>query len=398
MAIFVYKAINEQGKIIKGKISARNEAELEAKLKQSSLDLISSEELQSAGFNFLNRVSLKDLILICVHLNQLENAGVPILDSIAELRDTVESPAIKNVMMDIHNSLTDGKLLSAAMSNYPKVFDKTFVALVAAGERTGSFGEVFGHLEHHLKWVLDIKLKIKKATMYPMFLFFLMLSVVMTMMIYVIPKLTVFLVSQNIELPFYTRALIASSDFIVEYWYLVAFFPIIFFGLYKFVRLYSPNGSKYIDWLLLRMPVFGNLMRKLELARFCHFFAITYRSGMGVLECLSISGNVVQNLTIRETIEEVRNSVAEGQKITDALMATEQFPPLVVRMFKVGENSGNLDKSLEIVNLFYEQEVNEAVNSLVEMLQPILTLIMGGLLMWIALSVFGPVYASFGAK
>jgi type IV pilus assembly protein PilC len=284
------------------------------------------------------------------------------------------------------------------MAGHPKVFDRVFVSLVAAGEKTGSFAEVFGHLEHHLKWLLDIKNKIKKATYYPIFLLFLMSAVIMIMMIFVIPKLTVFLIAQNIPLPFYTKALIATSNFIVYYWYVIIFGPLFFYFLVKFLCWSSISFAYQIDAFLLSVPFFGTVLKKLELSRFCHFFAITYRSGMGILECLDTAGSVVQNLVIRESIDMVRNAVTEGQKLTDALKSTSQFPSLVVRMFKVGEDSGNLDRSLENVNHFYDQEVNDAVNGFVSFLQPILTLVMGGLLMWITLSVFGPVYSSFGIR
>ena len=396
MALYSYKALNEEGKVVKGKISARNEQELEAKLKQSSLDLITAEELKSSGVSFFNKASLQDLILICVHLHQLEKAGVPILDSIGDLKEDSDSQTIKNVMMDVHDSLKSGKLLSVAMAEHSKIFDNVFISLVAAGEKTGSFAEIFGHLEHHLKWILDIKTKIKKATMYPIFLFFLLMGVIMIMMVYVIPKLTVFLLAQNIPLPFYTRALIATSDFVVNYWYVVFCGPIVFYGLIRFLCWASLAVAYQVDAIILKLPYVGLVIRKLEISRFCHFFALTYKSGMGILECLTIAGSVVQNQVLKESIEAAKTGVSEGQKITNALKATGQFPSLVVRMFKVGENSGNLDGSLQNVNHFYDQEVNEAVNGIVSFLQPALTLVMGAILGWITISVFGPVYASFG--
>lgn len=395
MALYSYKALNEEGEVVKGKISARNEQELEAKSKQSKLDLISGSELKSSGVGFFNKASLQDLILICVHLHQLEKAGVPILDSIGDLKDDSDSATVRNVMMDIHDSLKSGKLLSVAMSEHPKVFDSVFISLVAAGEKTGSFAEIFMHLEHHLKWVLDIKMKIKKATMYPTFLFFLLMGVIMIMMVYVIPKLSAFLLAQNIPLPFYTTALIAASDFVVNYWYVVVFSPIIFVIVIKVLCLSSPAVAYQVDSIILKIPKIGMIIRKLEISRFCHFFALTYKSGMGILECLTIAGNVVQNNVLKESIESVRKAVSEGQKITNALKVTGEFPSLVLRMFKVGENSGNLDSSLQNVNHFYDQEVNDSVNALVAFLQPALTIIMGSILGWITIAVFGPIYSSF---
>lgn len=398
MAIFIYKALDQEGKVVRGKTSSRSESELHSKLGQSGLDLISAEEMKSAGVNIFTKVSLRELILICVHLYQLESAGVPILDSVGELRDSTESNAIRNVMMDVYDSLKNGTLLSASLAQHPKVFDKVFCSLVAAGEKTGNFAEIFKHLEKHLKWTQEIRSKISKATYYPLFLFILMSTVVMVMMIFVIPKLTAFLLAQNIALPWYTVALIATSGFVVNYWYIVLSIPIITYFALKILCWNSVAFSYAVDSILLKIPVYGKILRKFELARFCHFFSMTYKSGMGVLECLDIAGNVVRNLVIREAIDNARNSVSDGQKLTDSLRSAGHFPSLVIRMFKVGEDSGNLDKSLEEVNHFYDTEVNDAVNAFVAFLQPALTMVMGGLLMWITLSVFAPIYGSFNVK
>lgn len=397
MPIFSYKALNRDGETKRGKLAAENESDLEGKLHQSGLEMLScSQHSQSSLMDIFSKISDKDLTLVCVHLKYLEMAGVPILESIGDLRDNSENPKIREVMMDIYDSLKNGKLFSEAISMHPQIFDQVFVGLIKAGERSGNFSEIFQHLEGHYKWVAEIKKRITKATTYPMFLLFVMLIVITVMMIFVIPKLTVFLKSQNIDLPAYAVALINTSDFVVNYWWALIPAPIITYITIKI----ACNASKHIadnaDYLKLKLPLVGSIIRKIEIARFCHFFSILYRSGLGIIECLEVSKSVMTNNHLKNTISKVADSVTNGTKLTTALIETGEFPQLVIRMFKVGEESGSLDQSLHNINIFYESEINSSIDGMVGALQPILTLIMGGLLMWITASVFGPIYGSFG--
>ncbi len=396
MSIYSYKALTPDGEVVKGRLPANSEAELESKLKQSNLDLISASEVRSTSMNLFGSISLQEIILICIHLHHLEEAGVPLLDSIADLRDTAENPKLRHIMMDLYDSLRNGKTFSQAVESHPKIFDKIFVGLIKAGERTGNFAEVFTHLEHHYKWVDLLRQKVKKATYYPIFLLFLMMGVIALMMIFVIPKLTVFLLSQNIELPLYTRALIWVSNFVGNYWIPILIIPIITFVVLKILQGTSQKVAYYIDLIVINLPVIGIVVRKIEIARFCHFFAITYKSGIGILECLDASADVVKNQIIKKAIGRMRKDVMDGKRLTESLMLTGEFPQLVVRMFKVGEDSGNLDNALKNINLFYDAEINTSVDNMVGVLQPALTIMMGGLMMWITISVFGPIYGSFG--
>jgi type IV pilus assembly protein PilC len=395
MAIYLYKALNKKGEVVKGEATANNEKDLEMKLLESGLDLFSINEKKSFSFPFFGGVGMKELILVCIHLYQLEKSGVSILDSIADLRDTTESQSVRTVMMDLYDELKNGKLLSEAMKNHPKVFDNVFVGLIGAGEKTGSFVEAFGHLQYHLKWVYELRTRVMRAIYYPVFLVILMLTVMIVMMVMVIPKLSILLSSLNIEMPWYTTALLATSDVIINYWYVLLSLPVIIFIGLRLASSYSRKVRYKLDQMVLKIPIIGGILLKIDLARFCHFFSITYKSGMGIIECLQVSKEVLKNAVLHDSIEEVQNNVFEGMKLNDALIATGKFPKLVTRMFGVGENSGNLDQALKNINEFYDREVNDAINTFVEMLQPLLTLVMGLMLMWITFSVFGPVYSSF---
>jgi type IV pilus assembly protein PilC len=395
MPIYSYSALNVKGRKLRGTMSAANEIDLEDRLSVIGLDLVHSKITKEAKTSMFDKVTLQDLIIFCIHIEQLERAGVPILDSIADIRDTSESPAIKGIMAEVYESIRGGEMLSAALGGHPKIFNNVFVSLVEAGERSGNLHEVFHHLALHLKWINHIQSKIKKAIYYPTFLLVLMGGIISLMMLFVIPKLSTFLTAQNFDLPLYTKALIATSDFFKNYWYIVFSSPfVIFFGTRLACKM-SEDFAYAVDGFKINIPYIGTTLRKIELARFCHFFAIMYKSGIGILECLDAASNVISNKVMRENVAIVKGSVSEGNSLTESLRMSNQFPNLVIRMFKVGEESGNLDVTLENINFFYDREVEDSVSNMVGVIQPALTIVMGGIMMWVTISVFGPLYNSF---
>lgn len=395
MPIYSYVALNEKARKVKGQMTAANEMDLEERLTVIGLDLIDAKEAKDGRKSSFGKVSTQDLIIFCIHMEQLEKAGVPILESIADLRDTSDNIYFKNIIAEVYESVRAGDMLSFALSKHPKHFNTIFVSLIQAGEKSGNLADIFQHLANHLKWINGIQRKIKKATYYPIFLLFLMSGIIALMMLFVIPKLSTFLKAQNFELPMYTKALIATSDFFVYYWYIIFSLPFVLFIGFKMLFKVSDNFAYNFDNFKLHIPYIKNTIRKIELARFCHFFGIMYKSGLGILECLETANNVVQNKVLRESISIVKRSVSEGNSITVSLRMSSQFPNLVIRMFKVGEEGGNLDVTLENINFFYDREVDDAVSGMVGIIQPALTLVMGGIMMWVSMAIFGPLYNSF---
>lgn len=395
MPQYKYEALNEKGRTITGNISAVNEIDLETKLKTLGLDLIASKEVKESGGAFAASLTLQDMVLFCVQLEQLDRAGVPLLDAISDLRDTTDNFALKNLLADIFDSINKGNMFSQALAQHPKYFDEVFVGLVSAGERTGNLADVFHHLAEHLKWVDNIQSKIKKASYYPVFLLFLMSVVIGIMMLFVIPQLSKFLLSQGFELPSYTYALIATSNFFQNYWMYVFSLPVIAFFTVKFMCKISEEFDYSVDSMFLKLPKIGDTIRKIEVARFCRFVSITYRSGIGILDCLEIANNVVKNKVLKDSIIAIRKSVSEGNSLTQSMVISNQFPSMVIRMVKVGEDSGRLDETLKNVNYFFDKEVDESVNAMIGMIQPTLTIILGGVMMWVSIAVFGPLYSSF---
>ncbi len=394
MPTYVYLAADNAGKTVKGKLTASNELDLEERLSGLGLMAIDHKVLKSRKKGS-GKVGVKDMIMFCVHMEQLSRAGVPLLESLADMRDSADHAGFKSLMSEIYENVKNGDMLSAAMEKRPDVFGEVFIGLVSAGEETGNLTDAFTHLAYHLKWNNDLRKSIKKAMMYPVVLLFMMSGVIALMMLYVVPQLVDFLESQGFDLPFHTRALIATSKAFVDYWYIIFGAPII--TVIVIITLYrSREGFRYkMDRFLLRMPVIGSIILKINLARFARFFGVTFGSGMGVLECLNVARNVVGNLVIKEAIQSIIISVSEGTSLTRAISQTGRFPNLVIRMFKVGEESGNMEEALENINFFYDREVKDGVAAMIGVIQPTLTVVMGLLLLWIMAAIFGPLYGSF---
>lgn len=394
MPQYRYKAFNEDGKYVGGKIMAENQHELTTFLKASKLELVSFKEEKISSISLFSSVKPKDLIGLFVHLEQLERAGVSIIESIAELRDNADSKAVRGLMHEIHESIKKGNLLSESMSKRPDVFSSTYVGLLAMGEKTGNISDAIASIIEDIKWNMDIKRKTKKAVIGPAFGIVMMLMVLMIMTTIVVPKVTSFLKSQDINLPATTKALMGFSEFMQNYWLLIIIFIPTIWLIIKLLT-YNHEFAVSFDAFKLKIPIIGPIIQKIDSAKFCQFFAMTFKSGLGVLECLESASGAVKNRAIKRSIIIVKQQVSEGQSLAKSIAETRNFPTLVSRMFKIGEESGNMDDALKNIKFFYDREINDSIDRLVAMIQPTITLIMGGMIAWITIAVFGPIYGTF---
>jgi len=334
------------------------------------------------------------LIVALIQLEQLDRAGVSILDAIQDLKNTAESAKIRTLMNEVHDSIKNGSLFSESLAKHPEIFSQVYVGLIAAGEKTGNLSDSFASIIDDLKWNSEMKRKASKATRGPLFGIALMFVVLGVMTSVVIPKVTSFLLSQNLDLPAITTALIAFSNFFKNYWYIPVFaWPVTWLTL-KILRR-SPEIEIKIDHYKLKSPIFGPILNKIDSAKFCQFFSMTFKSGMGVLECLDAASEVVKNKAMKRAITEVKKQVSDGQSLAKAMSSVQYFPNLVSRMLKIGEESGNMENALANIKFFYDREINDSIDKLVGMIQPTLTITMGGMIAWITIAVFGPIYATF---
>lgn len=390
MAVFTYKAIDVSGKAVVGQLEAINAVDLELRLKRMGLDLVVGGPSRRASGG--QPVKRSDLINFCFHLEQLTRAGVPLIEGLADLRDSTENPRFREVISGLVESIQGGQNLSQALASHPRVFPPVFRALVRAGEETGRLPEVLKSLNENLKWEDELAAQTKKLVMYPVFVGTVVIAVTMFLMIYLVPQMMGFIKNMGQAIPWHTKALIAVSNFLQSYWWLVILLPVAAWAIIGFLARTNPAVRYRLDALKLDIPLIGPILRKIMLSRFASIFALMYSSGITILDSIRSSEETAGNLVIQEGLRQAGQQIADGRNVTAAFQEVGLFPPLVIRMLRVGENTGALDTALLNVSYFYNREVREGIGRIQVMIEPALTIVLGLILGWVMLSVLGPIY------
>jgi type IV pilus assembly protein PilC len=392
MALYSYKAIDSTGKTAKGLQDAANLIDLEQRLKRAGIDLISAKEQQNKVSFGSGKIKRADLITFFFNLEQLVSAGVPLLECLADLRDTMEEPVFREIIASMVESIVSGNKLSQAMAEHPNAFDKITVSLTHAGEESGRLVDVFKHLTDSLKWQDEMASQTKTMMIYPAFVGTIVLSITFFLMIYLVPQLVGFIKGMGQDIPIQTRMLLATSAFFVNFWYVILLTPPVLFGVYKVALISNPGLQYHLDNFKLHVWPTGPILRKIILARFANTFAMMYSSGISILDCLANSRDLVNNQVIARSLQNVMQEIESGKNLTQSFQQTGIFPPLVVRMLKVGEATGQLDHALLNVSYFYDRDVKDSIKKVQVMIEPTMTIILGALLGWVMLSVLSPIY------
>jgi type IV pilus assembly protein PilC len=393
MPLYTYKAIDSIGKSVLGRVDAANLFDLEQRLARMGLDLITGAPTrQSSRIVGGGKITRQDLINFCFHLEQLASAGVPIVEGLIDLRDSVENPRFKEVVSGLVESIQGGRNLSQALTDYPEVFGRVFASLVRSGEQTGKLPEVLRSLTETIKWEDELAAQTKKMLMYPLFVGGTVLLVTFFLMIYLVPQMTAFIKNMGQALPLQTVILIHVSDFCVHYWWLILALPPAVFFAVRFAARTNPAFEFALDRYKLQIPVIGPVLRKIILSRFTSSFAMMYAAGITVLDAIRSAEEILGNRPLEEALKSAGRQIADGKGMTTAFQDAGLFPPLVIRMLRVGENTGGLDRALLNVSYFYNREVRESIGKIQAMIEPVLTVVLGALLGWVMLSVLGPVY------
>lgn len=393
METYRYKAVDTAGRAVGGSMDAANLTDLEMRLSRMGLDLVHYRAIKRRAplFRF-KHTSRAELINFSFHLEQLLRAGVPVVDALSDLGSTIDDPSFRDVVAELVEAIEGGKTFSEALAGFPGVFGNVYVSMVRVGEESGRLGEVLADLASMLRWQDEMISYAKRVMIYPLIVLAVVGSVIVFLMIYLVPRLTSFLETMGAELPAHTRALIAVSDFFVAWWYVLVVLAVLTPPAIRYMARNSPRFRYRWDTLKLSVPLFGPLSYKIRLARFSNYFAMMYSSGITVLDALQLSRALMDNVVLERGIRRVQEQIAEGETISEAFANAGLFPPLVVRMMRVGETSGALDDALHNVSYFYTREVRESVERLQPAIQPVLTVILGTLVGWIMLSVIGPIY------
>ena len=394
MPDYKFRTIDAAGKVRSDTMVASNPMELEKRLSSMGFDLLSYKEHSKKSISIFQKktISRRDLINFTFHIEQLTKSGVPLLDALKDIRDSIEYSGFTDVLQTVIDDIEGGKTFSLALSAHRSIFDKVYVTLIKVGEETGNLPAVLKDLAQMIMWQDELASHTKKIMIYPAIVTIVVLCVVSFLMMYLMPQLLPFIRNIGTEIPLHTKILVSASDIFVNFWYLIFSLP---FALYAAIAVAASKHAalrQLIDRLKLKVWLIGPLSMKIKLARFANYFAMMYTSGITVLDALRISEDMVDNLVLEDSIKKARNSIAEGAKISESFESIGVFPSMIVRMLKVGEDTGAMDEALLNVSYFYNREVKESIDKLEPAMMPILTILLGGIMLWIMMSVLGPVY------
>jgi len=393
MPNYKYKARDNEGKPIEGLLFAESEQILAAKLSEMDLILIDTrvvKNLESTSFSF-GKIKRRDIIIFTNHIATSVEAGVPVISAISDYAAETENVRFAKMIRDIKRQVLAGTSLSDAISKHPKAFSPLYVSVVSTGEATGNLDKVLNDLVGFLEWQEELIAQIRQASIYPAFLVSMIIGVIIIMMTVTLPKFIPVLEGFGVDLPAPTKLLIKASKFFQNN----LIYMFIAFILFVIVYIFSNKNEKgkfFWDTIKLKMPLLGKLQKKIILSKFSHYFSMLYSSGIGVLESFAILQDIVGNEVLKRAIGRCSLDIEKGSTIYDALLKEKIFPPLILRMIQVGESTGKLDTSLNKVSQYYDKEVPQTINKIFAAFEPILIIVMGGVVLFIALSIFLPIY------
>ena len=387
-----YRAMDARGRIRRGRMEAANELDLEARLRRLDLDLVSCTRApRERTWSLRPPVRRGQLINFCFHLEQLLAASVPIPEALADLRDSVKGFRLREVIAGMVEAIHAGARLSEAMARHPEAFDSMMVNLIRAGESSGQLPAVLRKLTESLRWQDEQAMQLRKVLLAPALVALVIGSVFVFLMLYLVPRLAGFIETMGDQLPVHVGALIALSRFFQDWWFILPAGGIPWAALATGAHL-SLRVRRFVDALRLRIWIVGPLRKKLILARFVNGFSLMYASGISVLQSIRIGEGLLGNRVVEEATRAAAKRIAEGASISEGFEQVGLFPPLVLRMLRVGESTGALDRALSNISYFYERDVRDATERMQALVGPAATLVLGALLLWVVVAVMSPVY------
>jgi MSHA biogenesis protein MshG len=400
MAHFSYKGRDATGNLVQGILEGADSGAVAAQLAGSGVTPVDISEARLPAFpgteglvQKLLRPSVQhqDLLLFSRQMYTLLKAGVPIMRALAGLQESTSNPTFKAMLQSIRENLDSGRPLSVALQRQGGVFSPFYIAMVYVGETTGMLEQIFLRLFHHMEFQQVMRNQVKSALRYPAFVILAMAIAIVVINLFVIPAFAKVYRGFNAELPFMTKMLIGFSDFMVAAWpFLLAALVGAIFGFRAWVR--TPEGRYRWDRFMLRVPIAGKIVLKATLARFARSFALAMRSGIPVVQGLSLVAQTVDNSVLSERVEKMREGVERGESVLRTAIAANIFTPVVLQMLMVGEESGALDDMMEEVADMYQREVEYDLRNLSSQIEPILILCLGVLVLILALGVFLPIW------
>ncbi len=392
MPTFKYTAKEITGKTVNGILEYSDKALLIDALRKKDLIIISVEETSKRRpMSSKGSVKLEEIVIFSRQLATMVDSGIPLVQSLDILCEQIEKPVFKNILAKIKDDIETGSSLSDALARHPAVFSTLYINMVRAGESSGALDDILDRLASYLEKSNTLQRKVKSSLVYPIVVMTMAMLITLVMLLKVIPTFKGIFTMLGGELPLPTRILIFISDTIRQmFLYVAAGITVVVFALRKYMK--TPQGKENFDRMLLVMPVLGSLFRKVAVAKFTRTFATLVKSGVPILVSLEIVGKTAGNTVIEKAVEAVRNGIKEGENIADPLAKSGAFPPMVVRMIKVGEQTGELEKMLTKIADFYEDQVDAAVSGLTSLIEPLIIAFLGIVIGGIVVAMFLPIF------
>ena len=394
MPVFLYTAIDSAGKKRTGTVDARTKSSAVGLLKEQSLYVVGLEEqTESLVDRFLSFRGVPDgeIVAFTRQLSTMISAGLPIARGLEVLADQTTNKQMRKIILDTLRDVQGGAPLSSALSKYPNVFSTTYTSLVRAGETSGKLEEILKRLADTLEAQRDFKSRFTGAMIYPAIIFVAMIGVFVLMMVFVIPKLAQMYESMGVELPTVTKVMITVSDSLVRFWYLfVAGAVTLFLMIRSFLS--TEGGKEFLYRILIKLPVFGKILKQRDLTEFTRTLSLLIASGISIVESLEIVSKIVINPSYKNGAMEASRALEKGGSLSEYLKTDKNFPPLVSQMASVGEETGQLDEVLARVGTYFATETDHAVKGLSAALEPVILILLGGMVGLLIVSIITPIY------
>ncbi len=401
MAKFSFEARAANGKDMRGEIEASNEGEARVKLRAQRLVptrvSLSENRAAAAAKKFKSAaIKPKDLQILTRQLATLLSSGIPILQSIDTLAQSARTPGITTALRMIAYDISRGKRFGDSLAEHPKMFGKFYVNMVRAGEESGNLDQILQRLAVYIEKSVKITSKVKGALTYPAVIMTVAALVVAGLLIFIIPKFQALFQQLNSEMPALTVFVIGMSNALVKYWWMMALGAFVT-GYSAKVYYETENGRRVFDRIFIDLPLFGNLIQKSAIAKFTRTLSTLLGSGVSIMESLDIAGNTVGNYVIERAIARAKYAIIEGKSLTVPLAKEKYIPQMVTQMIAIGEQTGSLDQMLGKIADFYEDEVDVAVSSLTQLIEPIMMVVLGAIIAFIVIAMYLPIFNIAGA-
>ena len=398
MGTYVYKVITSEGKEKKGTIDSDSKQKAMAMLKAEGNTIISVEEGSALNKDISiggKRVKSRDLSVFCRQFNSLLKAGVGVVPSLNMLSEQTENKTMRAAVVNMHDNVQKGKTLAEAMKK-EEIFPDIMVSMVNAGEASGNLENSLDRMAEHFEKDTKLKGMLKKAMIYPIVLLVVAVAVLIIMVVAVIPSFAGMFADLETELPFLTRALMSLSDFIKAKWYIILIIIAALVIGFRFFKS-SDNGKRILATIATKLPVFGKLKMKSESARFSRTFATMLASGMSMVDAMNITAKTMENLLYREALEETIVQIQRGVSLSQPLQKSGLFPPLIIHMVGIGEETGSLEEMLLNCAKYYDEETELATQQMMSLMEPMIIIVMALIVCVILGAIYGPMTSMYDA-